>query len=163
MQRRVNRLLFYSFSCLPGDWNVLRYGHSTDPDPLQSIMPLSQLTPALLLAPAQLKKGNSADLSAPKTTWSTQLNSLLRPLMQTPRSVSQKYRTRVAQLLLEEELEGEYTTEDDFMFLAMKYDKDDGAKEGETEAEAEERWRNGVLERMERREYAASAVFLIPL
>ncbi|GJE90651.1 hypothetical protein PsYK624_067950 [Phanerochaete sordida] len=126
----------------------------------ESIMPLTRLPPALLLAPSELKHAN--DPSTSSSPWTARLHTLLRPLLQSPRALSTKYRTRVAQLLREEDVEGGYTPEDDLACLALKHDADDGARDGESEAdgardgeseaEAGARWRAGVLARLERRE-----------
>ena len=113
-------------------------------------MPLNRLVSALRLVSA----GPSLD-SGPSSSQThlpcRRLQDDLVPLLRTPRSISQKYRTRVAKLLVDEDTETDGGDEDEIMWYALKHDKAD-AEEDEDEETVEERWRKTLLDRMERRE-----------
>ena len=118
-------------------------------------MSLNRLVPALILASA--RETQSDDAPGPSHTKPLPpLARALAPLLQTPRAITQKYRTRLARLLAEEDEDEDDATagaEHDMMCFALKYDKgDDEDGNYEDEASAEERWRRGVLDRMEKRE-----------
>ena len=122
-------------------------------------MSLNRLVPALILASA--RETQSDDAPGPSQTKPLPrplppLARALAPLLQTPRAITQKYRTRLARLLAEEDEDEDDATagaEHDMMCFALKYDKgDDEDGNDEDEASAEEHWRRGVLDRMEKRE-----------
>ncbi|KAI0367080.1 hypothetical protein BV20DRAFT_1001082 [Pilatotrama ljubarskyi] len=113
----------------------------------QSIMPLQFLIPALL----RVANAPSSPSTSQNPT-SHPLHSLLKPILLTSRASSQKYHTRISQLLAEENDPAD--TEEEYVCYAYQKDKVAGpdVKEGEDEYEAQERLKNAWLERMERRE-----------
>ena len=127
-------------------------------------MPLNRLVPALLRlvsAGPRIDSGPSSETEARhhrrrRLSAARLLQDDLVPLLQTPRSIAQKYRTRVAKLLLldDEDAETDGGGEDEVMWYALKHDKaaDAGEDEDEDEEAVEERWRKTLLDRMERRE-----------
>jgi hypothetical protein len=122
-------------------------------------MSLNRFTPALLAACTRDIQSNAPPVpSQDSTTAST--HTFLIPLLRTLRAISQKYRTRLARVLAEEEVDddgseagGGEGVEHEMMWFALKYDKGEEEEEGAgDEAAADERWRKGVLDRMEKRE-----------
>lgn len=116
---------------------------------IQSIMPLNLLVPSLLRV--------TAEHSEPHP-----LHSHLKPLLQTARTASRKYRVELPQILSNGGGAGEI--EETMMWYSLSYEKagDDlwtrttDIREGPWE---DEKWRTRWLERMERREYVDSSFF----
>lgn len=81
------------------------------------------------------------------------LHSLLQPILLTSRASSQKYHTRISQVLSEENDAAD--AEEEYMWSAYHKDKtsDVDIPEEQDEDEAHERLKHAWLERMERREY----------
>ncbi|KAI0643415.1 DNA replication regulator SLD3-domain-containing protein [Trametes meyenii] len=84
------------------------------------------------------------------------LHSLLKPVLLTSRASSQKYHSRIAQLLVEEDDPAD--AEEEYVWYAYHKDKiadtdaDAGGQDGQDEHETHERLKVAWLERMERRE-----------
>ncbi|EIW52549.1 uncharacterized protein TRAVEDRAFT_174632, partial [Trametes versicolor FP-101664 SS1] len=112
----------------------------------QSIMPLPFLLPAML-------RVAHASASTSDTPMTHPLHSLLQPILLTSRASSQKYHTRISQVLTEENDAAD--AEEEYMWSAYHKDKTSDADipEGQDEDEAhDERLKHAWLERMERRE-----------
>lgn len=125
----------------------------TDDGGPQAVVPLSRLVSALRRV-ATRPAGPEPDTSSSQSRPPPRLHGRLAPLLQTPRAVALKYRTRLPQLLAgdeEEAADDEGGPEDDIMWYALKHDKAD-ADEDEDEEAADERWRQALPDRMERRE-----------
>ncbi|KIP02449.1 hypothetical protein PHLGIDRAFT_37894 [Phlebiopsis gigantea 11061_1 CR5-6] len=117
----------------------------------EAAAPLSRLVPALRRV-ATRPAGPDPDASSSQSCPPTRLHGRLTSLLQTPRAVAQKYRTRLPQLLAEEEAADDGASpEDDIMWYALKHDKTD-ADEDEDEEAADDRWRQALPDRMERRD-----------
>lgn len=111
---------------------------------LQSIAPLQHLVPSMLrVIPTSGPLFSKGDHP---------LHKLLLPVLLTPRLSAQKYQTRIPQLLVDEEAAPD--DEANMLWYAYKFEKTDieDMEEHEQEA-AEEKWRLGWLNRLERREY----------
>lgn len=122
-------------------------------------MPLQFLIPALLRAtsasdPAALPSQHLAGHP---------LHSLLQPVLLTSRAVSQKYHTRIPDVISEECEPAD--PEEEYVWYAYHKDKvgEDERRDGEDEYKAQERLKNAWLERYERREYVALMCFCVPI
>lgn len=121
----------------------------------ESIMSLRYLVPSFL----RIRPVQTTSPAAPHP-----LHDALRPLLLTPRTASQKYHTRISQILDEDGGSGD--AEEAMMWFAYKHEKiDEENPENpeETEMEAEERWKNSWLEKMERREVQVQVLLLFLL
>ncbi|EJF61897.1 hypothetical protein DICSQDRAFT_85396, partial [Dichomitus squalens LYAD-421 SS1] len=115
----------------------------------QSIMPLQFLIPALLRVTCT---------SQPSATTSQEsaghpLHDLLRAILLTSRAASQKYHTRIPDLIAEENEPAD--SEEEYMWYAYQKDKnaeEERLPEGQVEYEAHERLKAAWLEKYERRE-----------
>ncbi|KAI0073981.1 hypothetical protein K474DRAFT_1602348 [Panus rudis PR-1116 ss-1] len=108
-----------------------------------SIMPLRLLVPAI----RRLPQSGPYDTPAEH-----HLRRILESLLLTPRSSSEKYQTRVPDLLVDEDAVP--NLEANILWYGAKYvklDIEDHANE-EEQAMAEEKWKNAWLERLEQRE-----------
>lgn len=115
-------------------------------DVLQSIMPLQHLVKALL-GPWS----STLDLSD-----GYPLHGIIGPLLLTPRSASEKYHSRIAQLVSEERQAQD--SEERLMWFKLNNEKpaDNGAEDlSHDEDAAEDKRVQQWLERMERREYVS--------
>ncbi|KAI8977748.1 hypothetical protein BD414DRAFT_466612 [Trametes punicea] len=114
----------------------------------QSIMPLHRLVPALL----RVRHASSVSPSTSQAPMVHPLHGLLQPILLTSRASSQKYHSRIPQLLAEEN--DPTDAEEEYMWYAYQKDKsaDADVLEGQDEYEVHERLRNAWLEKMERRE-----------
>ncbi|KAH9847756.1 DNA replication regulator SLD3-domain-containing protein [Lenzites betulinus] len=108
-------------------------------------MPLQFLLPSLL----RVANTSPSTSEAPATHV---LHSLLQPILLTSRASSQKYSSRVPQLITEES--DPVHTEDEYVWEAYSKDKTSEADvpEGQDEDEAHDRQKHAWLQRMERRE-----------
>ncbi|KAI0824394.1 DNA replication regulator SLD3-domain-containing protein [Trametes gibbosa] len=111
----------------------------------QSIMPLQLLLPALLRVADASPSTSEPSVIHP-------LHSLLQPILLTSRASSQKYSSRIPQLIAEESDCAQ--TEDEYVWDAYNKDKANEVHvpEGQDENEAHEQLKHAWFERMERRE-----------
>jgi|SRR5882762_2805589 hypothetical protein len=113
--------------------------------------------PLLLLVPSMFRV-NVASSSQTLPTTPHPLHALLDQLLLSVRSSSNKYHIELPQILSDGEGAGE--TEEHMMWFALNYEKADGDEDrtrlsnnGHTDGPwADEAWRKGWLERLERRE-----------
>ncbi len=117
-------------------------------------MPLQFLIPALLRA---------TSASDPAATASQQvsghpLHSLLQPVLLVSRAVSQKYHTRIPNVISEESEPAD--PEEEYVWYAYHKDKvgDDERPDGQDDYDAQERLKHAWLEKYERREYVPPCV-----
>ncbi|KZT03710.1 uncharacterized protein LAESUDRAFT_659197 [Laetiporus sulphureus 93-53] len=108
----------------------------------ESISPLRCLIPTLLRAADQ----------TPSTSEKHPLHGLLQPILLTPRLASQKYHSRISQIL--EDDSGTGDVEENMIWFALKYEKADEeeAAAAQGDFDADDRWKHEWLARMERRE-----------
>ncbi|KAI0668159.1 DNA replication regulator SLD3-domain-containing protein [Trametes maxima] len=111
-------------------------------------MPLQFLPPVLL----RVEIGSSSSPSTSQTPPPHPLHLLLKPVLLTSRASSQKYHSRIPQLLADEDDAAD--AEEEYMWYAYHKDKvaDADAQDGQDEHETHERLKAAWLERMERRE-----------
>ncbi|KAI0946437.1 hypothetical protein AcW1_009900 [Taiwanofungus camphoratus] len=116
----------------------------------ESIMPLHYLVPSLLRVSAS-PTSTHMHLSSCATH---PLQTLLSPLLLTPRSAAQKYHGHIAQVLADDGGAGD--AEENMMWFALKYEKveenDEQIDQNFDEETSEEKWTKNWLDRMERRE-----------
>ncbi|OCH95594.1 hypothetical protein OBBRIDRAFT_745341 [Obba rivulosa] len=114
----------------------------------ESIMPLSCLVPSLLRVTVE-PQSSSQSTRSPHP-----LQTLLLPLLLTPRTCSQKYQTHIARVLADDGGAGD--VEESVMWYALKFEKTEDSHQRDAtqdqEGSIEENWRHSWLARMERRE-----------
>ena len=119
--------------------------HSSDPNCLQSIMPLHLLVPSL----QRVNAPSASDASIHP------MHAFLTPLLLSTRSSANKYHTELPQILSDGGGAGEM--EETMMWYALTHEKADEETQSSLPESADgpwviPKWRQKYLERMERRE-----------